>query len=102
VPGVGVAALCQNLRGRAGFHDLACLHHGDAVGHVGHHGKVMGDQQQRQPILGHEGLEQVEDLGLRRDVERGRGLVCDQQAGFSAMAAAMQTRWRWPPDSSCG
>ena len=40
----------------------------------------MGDQQQPHVLLGHEIAQKVEDLRLRRDVERGRGLVRDQQA----------------------
>ena len=43
--------------------------------------------------------QQVEDLRLDRDVERGRRLVGDQQRGSQARAMAIITRWRMPPDS---
>ena len=44
-----------------------------------------------------------EDLRLGRDVEAGDDLVGDdERPGSSASARAMPTRWRWPPESSCG
>ncbi len=47
--------------------------------------------------------EQVEDLRLHDHVERRRRLVGDHQvAGRRPSAIAIITRWRWPPDSSCG
>jgi hypothetical protein len=97
-----VFALGQDLRGRAGFHDLALVHHRDAVGHAGDDGEVMGDEQEGHVFLGHEVFQEVEDLCLGGDVERGGWLIRDQETGWSAMAAAMQTRCRWPPESSCG
>jgi hypothetical protein len=97
-----VFALGQDLRGRAGFHDLALVHHRDAVGHAGDDGKVMGDQQEGHVFLGDEVFEQVEDLCLGGDIERGRRLIRDQQARVQRDGGAMQTRCRWPPESSCG
>ena len=44
----------------------------------------------------------AQDLRLGGDVERGGRLVGDQQAGSSASAVAIITRWHWPPDSWCG
>ena len=46
--------------------------------------------------------QQLEDLRLDRDVERGRRLVGDQQAGSHAIAIAIITRCRMPPESWCG
>jgi hypothetical protein len=40
-----------------------------------------------------------EDLGLDGDVERGGGLVGDEQLGRFTMAMAIMTRWRMPPES---
>ena len=61
--------------------DLAGVHHGDLVGAAGHHAEVVRDEQHRHVavplLLG----EQVEDLGLHRDVERRGGLVGEQQRG---------------------
>ena len=50
------------------------------------------------PQLAH----QVEYLRLDGDVERGRRLVGDQDFGLHDSAIAIITRWRIPPDSSCG
>ena len=48
-------------------------------------------------------LEQLQDLRLHRDVERGHRLVGDDEvAAPSASARAMPMRWRWPPENSCG
>jgi hypothetical protein len=69
----------RNLRGRACLHDLALVHHRDAVGHAGDDGEVMGDQEEAHALLGHEPLQQVEDLRLRGDVERGGRLIGDQE-----------------------
>ena len=44
----------------------------------------------------------VEDLGLDRDVEGGGRLVGDEQLRLVGQAIAIITRWRMPPDSSCG
>ncbi len=47
-------------------------------------------------------LEEIEDLRLDRHVERRGRFVGDQQFGSLASAMAIITRWRWPPDISCG
>ena len=47
--------------------------------------------------------QQIEHLGLHRDIERGGGLVGDDQVGVGQMTApAISTRWAMPPDTSCG
>jgi len=52
--------------------------------------------------LGLQVLEQIDDLGLDRDVEGGHGLVTDDQLGIEGEGRAMPIRWRWPPLNSCG
>ena len=54
------------------------------------------------PELAAEVLEQLEDLGLDHDVERGRRLVADDDRRAQARAIAIIARWRIPPDSSWG
>ena len=61
------------------FHEPAEVHHGHAVGDVAHHGQVVGDEKVGQPVLGLEVLEQVDDLRLDRDIERGDRLVADDE-----------------------
>ena len=62
--------------------DLAAVHHGDPVGHLGHHAEVVGDQHHARAGVGLQLAHQVEDLRLDRDVERGRRLVGDEQLGL--------------------
>ena len=77
--GVGVLRARENLCDRALLDLAAGEHHDDPVGDLGDHGHVVGDEQDRHPDLLLQELDQVEDLGLDRDVEGGRGLVGDQQ-----------------------
>ena len=63
------------LLGRADLHQLAEVHHGDDVGDVAHDGQVVGDEQVRQVELVLQVLQQVDDAGLDRHVERRHRLV---------------------------
>ena len=65
--------------GKTDLDDLAEVHDGDAVAHPLDHRKVVGDEQVREEELLLKILEQVEDLGLDRDVEGGDGLVADDE-----------------------
>ena len=65
--------------GIAGFDDLAVLHDVNAVGHVPHDAEVVRDEQHRHAHFFLQRLEQLQDLRLDRDVERGCRLVGDQQ-----------------------
>src|SRR5437588_13119214 len=64
------------------FDDLAEIHHRDTMGHVLDDREIMTDEQQRQAELLLKILEQVDDLRLDRDVERGDRLVADDQLGL--------------------
>ena len=67
---------------RAGeLHDPAEVHHRDPVADVAHDRQVVGDEQVGQPESVLEPLEQVDDLGLDRDVERADRLVGDDEVG---------------------
>ena len=66
---------------RPGFDDLALLHHDHVVGDAAHDVEVVGDEQHRHADLRLQVLEQLQDLRLHGDVERGRRLVGDQQVG---------------------
>ena len=63
---------------------------------------VVADEQQRHAVLAHQRVDQRDDLGLDDGVERAGRLVGDQQLRPAAIAAAMPTRCRWPPESWCG
>ena len=62
-----------------GFHQLAPLHHPDRRAEMGDHGEVVADEDVGEPARGLKIGEQVEDLGLDRDVERAGGLVEQQR-----------------------
>src|SRR5918995_5978605 len=70
--------LVQLLR-RRDLDDRAQVHDRDPIGDVPDDGEVVGDEQIRQRELGLELLEQVDDLRLDRDVERGDRLVQDDE-----------------------
>ena len=63
--------------------DLAGVHHCDPIAHLGDHPEVVGDQDDRGAGLVAQIAHEVEDLGLDRHVERGGGLVGDQQLGLA-------------------
>ena len=67
-----------------------------------HHSQIMGDEDIGEAEPGLEVDQEIEDLGLDRDVEGRDRLVGDDQLGLGAMARAMPMRWRWPPENSWG
>ena len=78
---VGVAWLGVEGVPLGGLDDLAQVHHRDAVRDVLDHGQVVRDEQVGQVELVLEILEEVEDLGLDRHVERRHRLVTHDQLG---------------------
>ena len=71
--------LAEDFEHRAVFDLLALEHHEHVVGDLGDHAQVVRDEDDRHAALVAELAEDFEDLGLDRDVERGRRLVGDQQ-----------------------
>ena len=59
--------------------DLAGIHDGDIVCHLGHHAEIVGDQHDGRAGVAAQAAHQVEDLRLDGDVERRRRLVGDQE-----------------------
>ena len=83
--------------------DLPGVHHRRAVAHRGGELEVVGDEQQRQPALAAQLVEDRHHLGLRGHVERRRRLVGEHAAAARRAArSAIITRCSRPPDSSCG
>ena len=76
--GVRVSGVFVELVGVADLADLAEVHHNDAIGHVLDDREIVADEQQREAVAGLHVLQNVEDLGLHRHVERGHRLVADQ------------------------
>ena len=86
-PGVGVQGLVVERLPVGQLHDPAQVHHGHAVGDVPHDREVVGDEEIGQAELRLEVLQEVDDLGLDRDVERRDGLVADDQRGLHGEGA---------------
>ena len=69
-----------NLLARATFDDPAEVHDRHPVAHVLDHPEIVGDEQQREPELPLQVVQQVQYLRLDGDVERRHGLVRDDEA----------------------
>src|SRR5258708_1804444 len=67
----------KHIRSRTPLDHPTCIHHGDVVAHFGHDAEVVRDQNDRHPEPLAKLLDELEDLRLDRDVERGRRLVRD-------------------------
>ena len=69
--------------GGAAFDHAASVHHHHACHVLRDHAQVVRDQQQRHGSFRDQVVDQVEDLPLDRDVQRGGGLIGNQQIGFA-------------------
>jgi len=72
----------------ADFHDVAQVHHRYAVGDVADDGKVMGDEEVAQvlvPVL--ELFQEIDDLRLDGNVQRGDGLVAHDERRVAGQGA---------------
>ena len=76
--GVRVLRVLHNLVGIAVLHDLALMHHHDAVGKHIDHRQIMGDEQAREADFRLQSLEQLQHLGLHRHVQCRSRLIGDQ------------------------
>ena len=79
---VGELRALEHLDGVALLHDLARVHHADAVAQGADHPEVVGDEQDRGIGLVAQRPDQVEDARLDRGIETGRGLVEHEQLGI--------------------
>ena len=77
--GIGVQRVLIDLRRVGQLHHLAQVHDRDAVADVPDDEKVVGDEEVRQPQALLELLKHIDDLGLDGDVQRGDGLVADDE-----------------------
>ena len=58
--------------------DLSCIHHRNLVGHARYHPKIMSNQNDCHAGFLLQILQQVENLSLDGDIQRGGGFVGDQ------------------------
>lgn len=76
---VGMKRVLVKLLGLGYFHDLAEIHHGDAIRDVLDHGKPVRDEEIGQPELLLKILKQIDDLRLNRNVERRNRFIANDQ-----------------------
>ena len=79
--GVGHPAVAVELADRGHLDGTTGVHHQRAVGELGDHPEVVGDDQHARAGDVARGLEHLEDLRLHGDVQRGGRFVADQQVG---------------------
>ena len=58
-----------------GFNNPALLHHHNLVGNIGHHCQVVADENYADIAFGLQLRNQLQDLGLDGDVQRGSRFV---------------------------
>src|SRR6185437_13377859 len=78
---IGVPRLFEQSFDAGLFDDLASIHHDHALRGLGHHAHGMGNQHYGHAEALLHVLQQVEDLRLYGDVERGSWLVGDDKLG---------------------
>ena len=59
--------------------NLARIHDNHLLGKLGHDSKVVGDEQNRHAHFSLKGLQQVKDLRLDRHIQRGGGLIGNEE-----------------------
>ncbi len=64
------------------FDDLTEVHHRDGVGDLVHEREVVGDDEGRQPESAPDLVEELDDLGLDRHIERGHRLIGHDEVGI--------------------
>ena len=72
----------EDAVGIALLDNLPVLHHHDAIGHIGDDTHIVGDQDDAgldaMPQITHE----IKDFGLHRHIQRGGGLIGNEQPGI--------------------
>src|SRR5437762_2566503 len=79
---IGMPRRLADLPSGTDLHDLAEIHDGDPVRDMAHHGDVVGDEKKRKAKLLLELLQQIDDLRLDGDVERGDRLIGHDELGI--------------------
>ena len=77
--GVGMARRAEEIPNRGHLDDLPQVHDRHPVAHVLDDGEVVGDEEVGEAELALQVLEEVDDLGLDRDVQGRHRLVADDQ-----------------------
>jgi hypothetical protein len=91
-----------DLLGRADLLDAPVAQHGDRVGERERLGLVVRDEQRARARRAQDRRDLLAQPLAQAGVERGERLVEQDDLGSAASARASATRWRSPPESSCG
>ena len=73
----------EHIGRAAQLHQLAGVHHADAVGYFGHDGNVVGDVNHAHVQVGLDLLDLPQDAVLNDNVQCRGGLVGDNHVGFA-------------------
>ena len=76
---IGVGSLSEDFSCRAVFDHSAAVHHQHAIHMAGDHAEVMRNEDQAHRALAHEFPNQLQDLACHGHVQRGGGLIGNQQ-----------------------
>ena len=76
---IGMLRLAEDVLDAAGFHHAAAVHHDHLGRHVGDHAEIVRDEQHRHAQFALQVADQLQDLRLDGDVERGGRLIGNQQ-----------------------
>ena len=74
----------EDLVGLGQFHDTADVHHRHAIADVSHDTEVVRDEEIRQPKVSLQVEQEIQDLGLHRDIQGRDRLVRDHQSGMQS------------------
>ena len=100
--GVGVVREREDLVGRSELHQSTQVQHRDAIRQVAHHREVVTDEQVGDVLSGLEVVQQVQDRGLHRHVERRGGLVADDDPGIAGERSSDRDALLQPPRQLAG
>ena len=73
-----MARRLQHLLRRSFFDDASCAHHRDTIGDLRYDTEIVGDEQQTELQFAAQAVQQIQNLFLHGDVERGGGLIGNQ------------------------
>ena len=100
--GVGHQRVLQQRHDAAPLDDAARIHDHHPVGDLGHHAQVVGDEDHRHPGPACSSFSSSRICAWMVTSSAVVGSSAISTLGSQASAIAIITRWRIPPDSSCG
>ncbi len=100
--GVRVDAAGTHVDGRCRLHHLAGVHDHDLVGDLQQQRQVVSDEQHREAeaLLQIQTSRRISFCTITSRPVVGSSMITT--SGSTASAIAIMTRWRMPPESSCG